>query len=121
MEKDDKSINMNIRFEIANRIKEIRKAKSITQEKMAELLGVSYNNYVRIENGRQNLTIYNLIKISKILSVTSDTIIHGIVEPSETIDFEKYLTFAKIFNSEQLKAMQDSINSILDLQEFKSE
>lgn len=43
-----------------------RNEKGITQEKMAELIGISKNNYNLKENGKLD---FNLLEVKKILSV----------------------------------------------------
>lgn len=43
-----------------------RKEKGITQEKMAELIGISKNNYNLKENGKLD---FNLVEVRKILNI----------------------------------------------------
>lgn len=47
-----------------------RNEKKITQEKMAELLGISKNNYNLKENGKLD---FNLVEVKKILKILDDT------------------------------------------------
>jgi transcriptional regulator with XRE-family HTH domain len=54
---------------VAKRIAEIRRAKGITQDEMAEKLRCATKNYQRIEYG-QNLTIKTLTRIANLLDVT---------------------------------------------------
>lgn len=54
---------------VARRIAEIRQAKGITQDEMAERLRCALRNYQRIEYG-QNLTIKTLVRIANVLGVT---------------------------------------------------
>jgi transcriptional regulator with XRE-family HTH domain len=54
---------------VARRIAEIRRAKDITQDQMAEALKCATKNYQRIEYG-QNVTIKTLTKIANVLGVT---------------------------------------------------
>ena len=116
MKKSSQSENLEIRLEMARRLKTARNLKNITQEKMAELLGVTYNNYVRIENGNQNLTIYHLRNISRILSITSDTILFGTLAETKAIDFDKYVAYAETFNKDYLSDLKVKIDNILELQ-----
>lgn len=51
-----------------NKLKEIRKAKGLTQEQMAKLLGYKdKSGYCQLENGDIKMTLEKAIKISKIL------------------------------------------------------
>ncbi|NDO47150.1 helix-turn-helix transcriptional regulator [Clostridium sp. ASF356] len=59
------------------RIKQKRKEKGYTQEKMAELLNISYSNYSKIENAIVTPTLERLIDISQILEVSLDYLVYG--------------------------------------------
>lgn len=48
---------------ISNRIKEMRKARNITQRQLAEALDISVTNMCNIENGKTAVTMQNLIKM----------------------------------------------------------
>ena len=59
---------------IGNRIKKIRELKNLTQEHMAEKIGVSQSTYGRFENDITELTISKLEKIAESLGCTLDDI-----------------------------------------------
>ena len=71
-------INKNV----GKRIRDIRKSKSISIEKMAEKLNISYSTYQRIENGETNSWATHLEKISSLLEVSFEEIV---------IDKEKFI------------------------------
>jgi len=54
---------------ICNNIRQIRIIKNLTQEYVADQLGVSTEWYGKMENGRAKLDVNNLDKIAKILDV----------------------------------------------------
>lgn len=62
---------------IGKRIREIRKDKNISIEKMAENLNVSYSTYQRIETGETNSWANHLETISSILDVPIEEIVVG--------------------------------------------
>lgn len=51
------------------RLREIRTQKGLTQEKVAELVGIQPENYSRIENGLSFPKPENIVKISNVLNV----------------------------------------------------
>ena len=51
-----------------------RNEKGITQEKMAELLGISKNNYNQKENGKLDFGLIEVKKILKILDCSYNDI-----------------------------------------------
>lgn len=58
---------------LAKKIKEIRKKKGISQDKLAREANVSYNTIVKIEaGGSKNPTVLTLAGIAKALGVSLD-------------------------------------------------
>lgn len=54
------------------RLREVRKSKKLTQQEIAELLGVKQNTYSDWENGKTEPSFENLIKLADLLEVTLD-------------------------------------------------
>lgn len=54
---------------MANQIRKIRKANEITLEDLSELTGISPTHLQRMETGQRGLSLENVIKIAKALSV----------------------------------------------------
>jgi UDP-N-acetylglucosamine 1-carboxyvinyltransferase len=52
---------------LGRRIAELRRERGLTQEEAAERLGMLAPNYARIEQGRQNVTIDTLVRITRML------------------------------------------------------
>lgn len=60
--------NINIK------LKELRRARGLTVNKLAEKMGENYQKVGRIERGKSNLTIDYLLKVSKALKTPLDAI-----------------------------------------------
>lgn len=69
---------MDIRKLLGARIQELRKSKNITQEYLAELVGIDTVSLSNIERGKYYPSSENLNKILKILNV----------EPAELFEFQ---------------------------------
>ena len=54
---------------LGGRIKSLRSAKNLTQEQIADQIGISRQRYARIESGINNITLEVLSRIAKILDV----------------------------------------------------
>ena len=69
---------MDINFKlIGNRIKEVRKQRSLTQADLAELTGMS-NSYISyIETAKKQASLESLVQISNALGVTVDELLCG--------------------------------------------
>ena len=63
---------------IGNRIKELREKKGMTQQQFAELLHVSREKVVKIENGTRGLQIHDIPLIADVLDTDCDYLIRGI-------------------------------------------
>lgn len=63
--------------EIGNRIRLLRNAKGLTQDKIAEIIDVSLRVWNDTENGRQAVTIDFLLKLNKHFDISLDYILTG--------------------------------------------
>ncbi len=60
---------VNVKKLLGGRIKEIRKLRKITQERLAELIDIEPNNVSKIENGKNYPSPENLAKIARALNI----------------------------------------------------
>jgi len=67
---------------IGKKIKEIRKSKKISQEKLAEMISMNHRSILRIENAHTIPTIETLSKIADVLDVK-------LIDFFETQEFEQ--------------------------------
>jgi transcriptional regulator with XRE-family HTH domain len=61
---------MTILQKFGSRIKQFRSAKGITQEKLAELSGLSRQYIGDVERGTRNISLMNIHKIANALETT---------------------------------------------------
>jgi len=61
---------MNIQVQFGKRIKELRKAKGLSQEALAFNAGLDRSYMTGIENGKRNVSIVNIEKIAIALEVS---------------------------------------------------
>lgn len=86
----------NIKKLLGNRIREIRRSKNLTQEKLAELVGIGTPNISYIETGKFAPSMDTLEKIAEVLEV----------KPFELYMFEP-LKPANELREELITAMDD--------------
>ena len=81
------------------RLRELRVAKKLTQETVAELIDIQPENYSRIENGLSFPKPENIVKLSKVLGV----------EIAELFQFSHLNDYEKILDTiiEKLKSDKD--------------
>lgn len=102
---------MNNRKMLGQRIKEVRKSKSLTQEKLAEIIGIETGSLSAIESGRHFPSLITLEKIS----------IYFDVELHIFFDFSSYLSdedLIKKTTQNITKMKRDDIYKIYRATEF---
>ena len=67
----------NFQIEMGTRMKLARKELHLTQEDMAEKLGVSVKHYSGIERGVAGISLETLVNVSNILNVSLDYLVKG--------------------------------------------
>lgn len=58
-----------LKYLFGQNLKKIRKAKKLTQEQLADLLGIGLPNISYIENGKTYPSVYTVEKICEVLNV----------------------------------------------------
>ena len=54
------------------RLKQLRQKKGLTQQKLAEILGIKRNTYSDWENGKTEPSFENLVKLADLFEVSLD-------------------------------------------------
>lgn len=85
---------------LGSRIKALRNAGNLTQEQIADKIGVSRQRYARIENGSNNINLDILAKIAGVLNVSVADITRVLDETSDIAyrAGEKNISSEKIFD-----------------------
>lgn len=60
---------------IKDNIRKIRKSRGITQEEMADMLGISLTAYKDLERGATNVVNNNVLKIAEIVGISAETVL----------------------------------------------
>ena len=63
--------------EFGKRVKALRMGKGLTQEKLAEMLNISFSQISRIESGRSTPSIDVMIELAELFQVSLDYLILG--------------------------------------------
>ena len=88
---------------IKQKIYEIRRTKGISQEKMANLIGVALNSYRKLERGKTNLVNEKLWDIANALNVSVKELVleDDILTGTSLADMERKRYQAKINSLEE--------------------
>ena len=75
-------------FKIGQSIRKFRKAQGLSQEEIAERVGISTTHMSHIETGNTKLSLPVLVKIAQILEVQTDSILFETPIEKNTIAIE---------------------------------
>ncbi|MCI9422749.1 helix-turn-helix domain-containing protein [Sporofaciens musculi] len=67
-----------VKERFGQRIKKLRNAKGISQEKFALSIDMDRTYYASVENGKRNISINNIEKIANGLGITLEELFKGI-------------------------------------------
>lgn len=70
---------------MAERLKQIRKLKKITQEELAKYLELNQSQIARYENGQLSLDAKTITKICKFFNISADWLL-GLTDNLETVE-----------------------------------
>jgi transcriptional regulator with XRE-family HTH domain len=65
----------NFTIAMANAVRQARHARGLTQEQMAEQLGVTVEFYARIERGRAHPSLDTLVRMRSLLGASADSLL----------------------------------------------
>jgi transcriptional regulator with XRE-family HTH domain len=103
---------MSINYEIiGSRIREIRKSKKMTQEKLAELSGVEPSNISHIERAATKLSLPTLVNIANALEVTLDELIYDNLKKSAHVSAKLIDELLFDCSADELKAIAEVIKT----------
>lgn len=74
---------------IGERLKQIRKQKGMTQEDLAEKLGITFQQIQKYENGKNRISFSNMVELSRYLQVSLDSFLDSPALASEMSDQEQ--------------------------------
>ncbi len=82
---------------IGRRLREIRKARRLSQQEVAERVGIPQSNLSRIENGKQRLNLSVLVNVLGLYRMTLDDFFSG-TEPGRPVN-EREEQLLRLFRS----------------------
>lgn len=101
-------------IEVGTRIAELRQKRGYTREKLSELADISVQFLSDIEKGRKSMTIATLKRVAGALLVTTDYIVNGTEEMSDSDAIISILNTLSAKNKKQaekiLTAFAEAVN-----------
>ena len=98
-------------YAIGQRIRKIRKAHSLSQEQLAEQIGISTTHMSHIETGNTKLSLPVLVDISRALNVHTDDLLFDILESQEITASQEIYDILNSCTYQQTKVLAEIIKS----------
>ena len=101
-----------LNVELGRRVRKAREAAGLTQERFAELIGISPQNVSCVERGLAGVSLTVLRRMCEILHVSSDSLLMGEAASNRADVIAHRL---EKLPPEQFRVVQEVINSVLEL------
>ena len=98
-------------YAIGQRIRKIRKARELSQEQLAERVGISTTHMSHIETGNTKLSLSVFADLAAALEVRADDLLHDAVQVERSAAIDGILKTLDSCSTQQLKIMEDIIRA----------
>jgi transcriptional regulator with XRE-family HTH domain len=104
----------------SNALKSIRAKKNITQEELADIVGVSRDTVIKWESSQRTPTVDQILKVAESMHVDSEYLL-GIQPANASQDFEQLLTGISQENPNFGGLLRSTVENVNDLnkEDFK--
>ncbi len=99
-------------YEIGQRIRKARKAQDISQEELAERVGISTTHMSHIETGNTKLSLPVLVKLSTALEVSTDNLLFDESKSSRSNLLSSINSTLESCPTQQLKIAEEVIKTL---------
>ena len=107
-------------YEIGQRIRKFRKAYNLSQEELAEKIGISTTHMSHIETGNTKLSLTVFVDIANALSVQTDELLHDITEQNKTPLKQEFIELLNSCSSQELSIILEIVKATkISLDKYK--
>lgn len=98
-------------YTIGQRVRKFRRMNSLSQEALAEKVGISTTHMSHIETGNTKLSLAVLVKLSQALGVSTDSLLFGQSADGKSALLDKNLELLEGCSARELAIIQDIIKA----------
>lgn len=98
-------------YKIGQRIRKYRKVNNLSQEALAEKIGISTTHMSHIETGNTKLSLAVLVNLSLALGVSTDDLLFSQSPDSKSSLMDKTIEILESCNSQELASIIDIIKA----------
>jgi len=96
-------------YEIGQRIRKFRKAHQLSQEELAERVGISATHMSHIETGNTKLSLPVLVSLASVLEVKTDDLLFTSAQTTRSGEAEELLGILEGCSVQQLKVLKEIV------------
>ncbi len=96
---------------IGQRIRKIRKAHGISQEELAEKIGISTTHMSHIETGNTKLSLPVFVALSTALDVCADELLNDVSPSNRSASINEIIQILDSCTSKQVKILSDLVRA----------
>ena len=98
-------------YQIGQRIRKTRRAHGLSQEELAELVGISTTHMSHIETGNTKLSLQVLVDIAVKLEVKTDDLLNGEIAIMDTTALEEISAVLERCSIQEKKVIVDLVKA----------
>lgn len=99
-------------YKIGQRIRRIRKAHKLSQEELAEKVGISTTHMSHIETGNTKLSLPVFVAIAEALEVQTDSLLYDEPPASTTTAMSAIAAILEECNAKQARVISDMVRAM---------
>lgn len=96
-------------YKIGQRIRKYRKAQHLSQELLAEKVGISVTHMSHIETGNTKLSLPVLVQFASVLEVRTDDLLFDVSPASKTVSANDILQVLESCSAQQAQVLKDIV------------
>lgn len=98
-------------YAIGQRIRKIRKAHKLSQEALAEMIGISVTHMSHIETGNTKLSLPVLVDLASVLEVRTDELLYDNSPIERNSSINSIVQLLDSCTTKQIKVIEDVIKA----------
>ena len=99
-------------YAIGQRIRRFRKAANLSQEQLAEQIGISVTHMSHIETGNTKLSLPVFVEIARVLSVQTDALLYDTPELNKTTAKQEISELLEKCTIKEVYILTDMVKSL---------
>lgn len=101
-------------YEIGQRIRKIRKAQGLSQENLAEMIGISTTHMSHIETGNTKLSLSVFVDIADALEVNTDDLLSREAQESKRSSLTHIAGLLENCSAQEVRIIEDILKSTIN-------